>query len=163
MPKLKVLVFLASAFLVSCSDVDTGPVEVKWDRDDCARCRMVLSDRMHAAQVRGGPEGQKSKVYKFDDIGCAILWLDKQPWKERSNTEIWVNDHRDGHWVDARQAHFITGQNTPMSFGLGAQETSAEGALSFAQAVASIKQREASFNQPGSDLQGHMHEQHDHH
>ena len=162
MANLKNIFLLYFTVLFGCSDVTTGPVEVKWDRDGCERCRMVLSDRMHSAQVRGGPQGQKTKVYKCDDFGCAVLWLEKQPWKNHSDTEIWVNDHRDGHWIDARQAHYISGQNTPMSFGLGAQDTLPDQALTFVQAVEHVQQREARVNQSGSDLQGHMHEHHNH-
>ena len=49
-----------------------GMVEIKWDRDTCVRCSMVISDRRFAAQMRGGP---KNMVFKFDDIGCVIFWL----------------------------------------------------------------------------------------
>ena len=44
--------------LAACSgDPGTGPAEVTWDRDACARCNMVLSDRHHSAQVRHTPPG----------------------------------------------------------------------------------------------------------
>lgn len=119
---------------------------------------MVLSDRKHAAQIRGGPENSRSRVYKFDDIGGAVLWLDNKPWKNRPETEFWVNDHRDGRWIDARQAWYLSGQITPMEFGLGAQDTRTEGAMSFKEAVAYIHVRERKYNQPGADLKGQAHE-----
>ncbi|MCW8957220.1 MAG: nitrous oxide reductase accessory protein NosL [Gammaproteobacteria bacterium] len=149
---------------MSCSEPDTGPVEIKWDRDACERCRMVLSDRLHSAQVRGGPQGGKSKVYKFDDFGGAVLWLQDKPWKDDAKTEIWVNDHRDGHWIDGRKAWYITGQITPMEFGLGAQDTAVDNALNYQQAIDYIVQREARFNAPGVDLKEQMneHKQHSH-
>jgi len=83
---------------------------------------MVLSDRHYGAQIRVPPgEGRKwGKVYKFDDIGCAVLWMDQQPWKEGPAIEIWVADHRDGQWLDARSAYYVTGKTTPMEYGLGA-------------------------------------------
>jgi len=148
--------------LLGCSEPSTGPVEVKWDRDSCERCRMVLSDRNHSAQVRGGPENGKSRVYKFDDFGGAVLWLADKPWKDDAKTEIWVNDHRDGRWIDARKAWYISGQITPMEFGLGAQDSKPEGAMSFSNAVAYIHARQRKFNQPGADLKGQAHE-HQHH
>ena len=162
MPKLSsVIVYMFFFIMTACSDVDTGPVDVKWDRDACERCRMVLSDRNHSAQVRGGA-GEKTKVYKFDDFGCAVLWLDNQSWKDNASTEVWVNDHRNGHWIDARQAFYVKGNVTPMGFGLGAQSETAENGLNYVQAVEYVKQREASFNQSGSDLHGQMHEHHNH-
>lgn len=145
--------------LAGCSgDPGTGPVEVKWDRDPCERCRMVLSDRRHAAQVRFVDPGGRSRVMKFDDLGCAIVWLDDKPWKAASSTEIWVNDHRDGQWLDARTAHYVTGQVTPMEYGLGAQTEKAEGALTFEQAAAHVWEIERRFNKHGADVRAHAHD-----
>ncbi|MCW9014876.1 MAG: protein NosL [Gammaproteobacteria bacterium] len=145
------------AFLSSCSKVDTGPVEVKWDRDACERCRMVLSDRLHSAQVRNGTN---AKVYLFDDIGGAILWLSDKDWADHPKTEIWVNHHTTGVWLDARKAVYISGQNTPMAFGLGAQSEPVAGALNYQQAVQYIYDREKRFNQAGSDLKGQVQDEH---
>jgi len=41
-----------------------GMAEIKWDRDTCVRCSMVISDRRFVGQIRGGPE---NTVFKFDD------------------------------------------------------------------------------------------------
>ncbi len=113
---------------------DSGPGRIRWDRDVCEYCRMVISDPHFAAQVRGGPAGQKTRLHRFDDLGCALLWLDRQPWKDDPRTEIWVADHRDGHWIDARKAWYVPVPVTPMDFGLGAQDSPAPGALDFAAA-----------------------------
>jgi len=137
--------------LSACGENGSGPVAVKWDRDTCDRCGMVLSDRLHAAQVRGGPEGRRARVYKFDDIGGAIAWLDAQPWKDAPATELWVADHRDGHWIDGRRAVYLGGQMTPMDFGYGAQDEPASGGMSYAQALAAILAREARRQSPGAD------------
>lgn len=133
--------------LAACSgDPGTGPVDIKWDRDACERCRMVLSDRNHSAQIRGGPEGGKSRIYGFDDIGCAVIWLDQQPWKDSPAVEIWVNDHRDGEWIDARKAWYVDGKITPMAYGLGAQDEPAEGALTYEEARERIYEVEERYN-----------------
>ena len=58
-----------------------------------------------------------------------------QSWKADPRTEMWVNDHRDGRWIDAQKAWYLLGKMTPMDHGLGAQEEPAEGALSFEQAT----------------------------
>lgn len=140
---LLVLAWLLSGCL---GDPGTGPVEVKWDRDACDRCRMAVSDRLHSAQVRGGPVGEKTRVYRFDDLGCAVLWLAQQPWKDNPAVEIWVTDHRDGRWIDARRAYYVTGQHTPMEYGLGAQDAPADNALGFEQAVRHIFAVEERYN-----------------
>jgi len=128
------LIVLSVLLLSACSENGTGPVEVKWDRDACERCRMVLSDRYHAAQIRGGPAGEKAKVYKFDDIGGAIVWLQDKAWKDDAGTELWVNDHRDGRWIDGHKASYVSGQRTPMDFTIGAQDDPAEAGMTFQQA-----------------------------
>jgi len=137
------LVVLSMLVLSACSDNGTGPVEVKWDRDACERCRMVLSDRHHAAQVRGGPVGEKARVYKFDDIGGAIVWLQDKAWKDDAGTELWVNDHRDGRWIDGHKASYLGGQRTPMEFGIGAQDDPAEGGMTFQQARGYVLEMES--------------------
>ena len=118
--------------LISCSN-DTGLVDVKWDRDACERCRMVLSDQHFAAQVRGGP---KNKAYLFDDLGCAVHWLNKQTWGETA--KIWVTDYSNGKWLDARNAHYVPGQITPMDFEFGAVAELIKGSVDFATAKAKM-------------------------
>lgn len=142
-----------ASFLSGCGgDPGTGPVEVKWDRVTCERCRMVLSDRTHSAQVRYTDSGGRSRVVMFDDIGCAVVWLDDKPWKSAPSTEIWVTDHRDGHWIDARSAYYVRGHVTPMEYGLGAQEQAAGEAMTYEQAVAHIWEIEKRFNLHGADV-----------
>lgn len=117
-------------FITACSDKkETGAVDIRWDRETCERCVMAVSDHNYSAQVRHG-----KKVYKFDDIGCAVIWLDKQDWKTASNVEIWVNDYRNEKWIDAQKSWFVKGKTTPMDYGLGAQTEKIAGALDFTQA-----------------------------
>ncbi|MDH5573235.1 MAG: nitrous oxide reductase accessory protein NosL, partial [Gammaproteobacteria bacterium] len=105
--KLFALALLSTQLLSGCSEPTTGAVEVHWDRDNCERCRMVLSDHQHAAQIRFVNEKQKSVVYKFDDVGCAVIWLEDKPWRDTNSTEIWVTDYTDGKWIDAKTAYYV--------------------------------------------------------
>jgi copper chaperone NosL len=139
--------------LGACSgDSGSGPVEVKWDRVACERCRMVLSDRRHSAQVRVSKPNGRSEVFFFDDIGCALIWLEGQPPEARKSppTEIWVNDWRDGHWIDARTASYVPGQVTPMGYGLGAQAEPTKGGTGFARAKEHVFEVERRFNLHGA-------------
>ncbi len=125
------LVVLALVLLLSaCSgDPPTGPVPIKYGRDTCDFCRMVISDPRFAAQVRGGPG---HKAYKFDDIGEGLVWLGMQAWKDDANVEIWVNDMATGKtWLDARLAYYVQVKMSPMGFNYGALKQSKPGALSF--------------------------------
>jgi len=146
--------FLIAIFLLlnACSEQNTGPVDVKWDRDACERCRMMLSDRSFSAQIRVFPEGKRSKVYRFDDVGCATLWLDSGTWKNDEKTEIWVRSLKQDKWIDAKTAWYIKDQVTPMGYGLGAQVEKQSGALNFEQAKQHIVEVEKTYNIHGGNL-----------
>lgn len=139
--------------MIGCGDPGTGPVDVHWDRDSCERCRMILSDKKHAAQIRYVDAQKRSRVRLFDDIGCAVIWLEDKAWREVASTEIWTTDHRNGEWIDARKAYYIKGQLTPMEYGLGAQsQLPIEKSLSFAEAKLHIFKIEATYNQHGAHI-----------
>ncbi len=132
-----------AAWLAGCGEKDPGhgPAKIHWDRDTCVRCNMIISDRKYAAQIRGGDAGTgKRKVYKFDDIGCALFWLKEQdiPWADAADTEIWVTDYKTGDWLDARSAHYITGKTTPMLYGFGALREPVAGSVDFKTMKAAI-------------------------
>ena len=147
---------VATLALTACNENDqTGPVEIRWDKESCARCAMAISDRKYSAQVRGGPAGSKTKVFKFDDIGCVVIWLDQQPWKDDPRTEVWVTDYRNGNWIDARKASYVTGMVTPMGYGLGAQSDTSEGSLDFTAASKHIYQVEGAEHKHRGE---HMHD-----
>ena len=145
---LTALLLSALLSLSGCGDPGTGPVDVKWDRITCDRCRMVLSARTYSAQIRAFKADGKSSLHFFDDIGCALIWLDGQPWREDPRTQIWVTDWRNGAWIDARTAHYLPGKETPMQYGLGAQSEPAPGAIDFAAARRHIHAVEERFNAP---------------
>ena len=109
-----------------------GMAEIRWDRDTCARCNMVISDRRFAAEVRGGPRDQ---VFKFDDIGCVVFWLQQQPWAP--DARIWVADAASRldnlAWLDARKAHYMSGKSSPMGYNQSAYSLPQAGAATYAE------------------------------
>ncbi len=133
MKYIKLFIYGLILFLVACSEAPkTGPVKIKFDRDSCEKCRMLISDRYHAAQVRGG---EKQQAHKFDDIGDAVSWLAEQPWKDDTKTEIWVTDHRTGEWLNARQAWYVREKQTPMNYGFSAETEQRETAIDYTTMV----------------------------
>ncbi len=151
---------LLSLVLSACSSQpETGPVEVKWDQNNCERCRMMLSDRYFAAQIRYFPEAKRSRVVKFDDIGCATIWLKDQQWKNDPKTQIWVADFRSGEWIDAGKATYIRKNNSPMGYDLGAQAEAEPDGLNFAEARQHIEEVENKFNRHGMQHQPELKQQ----
>lgn len=117
--------FLGLALLTAgCNPSSSdGPAEVKWDRDVCRACGMVMSDHHFAAQVRS-PTGS---LAKFDDVGCAMKWLAEQPFADDAATRIWVARQTDGTWLDGRAAHYVAGKTSPMGFNFGAVDADQPG------------------------------------
>jgi nitrous oxide reductase accessory protein NosL len=122
--------------------------KVHWDRDMCERCKMVVSERKYAAEI---VDPKSDKVYYFDDIGCAVLWLEEEkiPWADQA--KIWVTDARTGEWLDARSAKYTDDSITPMAYGIAAfsEKTFPKGhkALTYDQIVEIIKEIEAKNNE----------------
>jgi len=117
--------FLLSALLLTLSFTGcekkstTAVAEVHWDRDMCARCVMVVSDRVNTVQVRNPDTG---KTYMFDDLGCAVLWFEEENvgWKDKA--VIWINDNQTGKWINARTAFYDADNITPMDYGFAAHK-----------------------------------------
>ena len=109
-----------------------GMVEIKWDRDVCTRCKMIISDRRFATEVCGGPD---SVCHKFDDIGCAVTWLADQLWRDEATTRIFVADyeHPATQWLDARTAQFLPERSSPMGYNYAAVSAPQTGSLDFAE------------------------------
>lgn len=109
-----------------------GMAEIKWDRDTCTRCRMAISDRRFAGEVRGGPQDQ---LYKFDDIGCLLFWLQEQPWGKDAGLRLWIADAASKpdrlNWLDPRQARFVGGKVSPMGYNYAAYGDAPGPSLSF--------------------------------
>ncbi len=110
-----------SLLYTGCEKKSTTEVsKVHWDRDMCARCVMVVSDRRNSVQVK---EPETGKSYMFDDIGCMASWFKEKDiaWKDKAT--IWVNDVNNGKWIDARKAFYDTDNITPMGYGFSAHKT----------------------------------------
>ncbi|MBU0721026.1 hypothetical protein KJ877_06750 [bacterium] len=113
-------ILFASVF-TACNEKSKSEMdEVHWDRDTCARCVMVVSDRHNTVQVKN-PETGKS--YMFDDIGCMAIWFEDEKIQWKNNALVWITDLKSGEWIDAKKAYYDTQNITPMSYGYSAHKT----------------------------------------
>lgn len=126
-PRLGVAGFLVTplaGLLSACQDQrwPVGMADIKWDRDTCTRCHMVISDRRFAAELRGG---NPDTVFKFDDVGCLVFWMQEQagryPWMSAPGIKAWVADFNSRSrdemtWLDPFQARYIP-RTSPMGYG----------------------------------------------
>jgi copper chaperone NosL len=101
-----------------CGGSPGGPEPIRPAEDVCGECRMQIIQPRFAAQVLE-PGGF---AIKFDDIGCLMTWLGKDP--SRSARNAWVADCLSGTWIEARSAVYArTEEKTPMGSGILAFET----------------------------------------
>ncbi len=151
------LVLLGTATLLSlglagCKE-RKGPEPIRYDRETCEICNMIISDPRFAAEIRD-PEG---RIHKFDDIGDAIHWMIRQDWyrQGREPKEFWVADMRDGKtWLDARKAFYLPGQTTPMDYGFGAMAEKQPGAVDYETMKKAVIERGLSSRCEDHDLLG---------
>lgn len=105
-----ILTFLA----LSCQEIKLEPTEPVWEREGCAHCRMVLSEKRFAVQ-RILNSGEK---HFYDDINCALKHnhLDNEG-------KLFVRPYGDEKWVSAEEVNYQSGLRTPMNSGFGALKT----------------------------------------
>lgn len=128
---------LATLMLAACGEDGNwaeGMTPIKWDRDACVRCKMIISDPRFAVEIKGGP---KKTVFKFDDMGCAATWrIEKAkefPWMTEADTGFWVSDYsaKGEKWLNALSAHYLSDRTSPMGYNYAAFAEPQSGSISF--------------------------------
>ncbi|WP_316300896.1 hypothetical protein [Aliisedimentitalea sp. MJ-SS2] len=120
---------VATPVVSACKPQTEGPEPIRWGRETCEICGMIISDARYGAEVRGGPD---KRLAKFDDIGDALHWLRLQEWKNEPDVEIWVMDSNNGKdWLDARAAFYHPDTISPMDYGYAAVPMREPGTVSF--------------------------------
>lgn len=92
-----VLLFAAAA----CGQSQMAPATLDTANEDCARCRMRISDRRFAAQIVA--PGEEPRF--FDDLGCFEQEIKEKP--QPGGAVAYVADHRTGEWVRAATAVYV--------------------------------------------------------
>lgn len=130
---------LAALAVVACGAPAEGPAPVAWNRQDCARCRMLVGEPRFAAQLHTAD----GAVLHFDDPGCLLLHRAESPGLEVRAT--WYHHVREDRWVRGEHAAFVpVGEPTPMGYGLGAVEAGeVPQGLDAEAALAAVRRRES--------------------
>ncbi len=123
---LSIMFILSFSFLGCEKQNQDGPHKIHYDRDMCAECKMVISDRNYAVQIIN-PE--KNKAYNFDDIGCAIIWMENSSEKWLDKAKMFVADQKTAELIPSREVYWKKGYTTPMDFGFAAFKLKPEGRI----------------------------------
>lgn len=85
--------FLLILILSGCISQD--PVEIHLHSEECAHCKMVISDRQFASQV----VSEKGKAYLFDAVECMIAFTIQNP-EITESAAIYLPDYKNpGSWI----------------------------------------------------------------
>lgn len=121
------LAAMLAASLTSACKSSEAPTEPVWDKEPCAHCRMLVSDKRYAAQVID----ETGERHFFDDVGCMVLWTEAHP----RLAHAWVRGSTSGVWLEARSASYVHDARTPMDFGF---EARTGGAIDFEAVRAAV-------------------------
>jgi len=98
-----------------------GPEPIRFGRDSCDRCHMLIARGGFAGERRG----KDGALHKYDDVGCLLLAL----WAaHEETTQAWVEDHAGSGFVPLMEATLVRGGETPMGYGIVAFRDAEQGA-----------------------------------
>ncbi|MBZ0235887.1 MAG: hypothetical protein K8M05_26395 [Deltaproteobacteria bacterium] len=114
---------LVAALVLRGRPLPDGPVDLVWNREPCAHCRMLVGEPAYAAQL----VTTSGDVLAFDDPGCLLHYVeDQRPDVHR----IWFHDSTSDRWLSPEEVGFAPGAATPMDYGLAAVPAGTPGAIS---------------------------------
>jgi len=99
-------------------------IDIKANEYSCAKCKMHVKALNYATQA----VKENGDTYFFDDIGCMILWLEKNAEGIVSKYVMTLDTHK---WIKAEQAHYSRIAPSPMGYGFAAVEASKASLISY--------------------------------
>jgi copper chaperone NosL len=113
---------LIVALVASAAVPPEGPVDLAWDRAQCAECGMLVGEPAYAAQLHD----HDGTVHAFDDAGCLLRWKADHGANAQA---VYFHHVRENRWLAERDAAFLRVPRTPMGYGLGAVARGTAGAI----------------------------------
>jgi hypothetical protein len=110
-----------------------GVRPVVWDKETCGLCKMAVSEPAFAAQL----QTEDGRVFDFDDPGCLMSYMDDERPKVHA---LYFHALEGDGWLTRDQAAFRLGVRSPMGFDLGAVPRGTPEALSFEQALQTVRE-----------------------
>ena len=111
--KFILLIAPAVIFLMSACEKKSGPVPINYGQDECAYCRMKITDPRYGSELLL----KTGKPYKFDSIECMAAFFienkDKLP-----IASLWVPDFLSKEFIPAKTAFYLHSKDLPSPMGL---------------------------------------------
>jgi copper chaperone NosL len=105
-------VALAMFFLVTLNACNTNPEPLKIGIDQCAFCKMTISDNKYGAEIIT----KKGKILKFDDAHCILTYMNKEI-QQKDVTAVYFTDFDGDHsLIDVNKSFLLksTELHSPM-------------------------------------------------
>ncbi|MDR7544841.1 MAG: hypothetical protein QN120_11405 [Armatimonadota bacterium] len=104
--------------LLGRAPVEVGPPTIRYGRDRCDACGMIISDPRYAAAAWSG-----ASASRYDDIGCLIGRMGQA--LASGKAAAYVHDASSQEWLEAESAVFVRSPavHTPMASGIAAYAT----------------------------------------
>lgn len=113
---------LLAGLLAGCSQ---EPAEIHYGQDECAYCKMMITDNRFAAQL----VTETGKAVKFDAIECMARYSEDHP-AEVEEARLWVSDFsRPGEWLNLENALLVRSEVIRSPMGAGLLALPSEGAV----------------------------------
>jgi nitrous oxide reductase accessory protein NosL len=115
LPLLGLILALAVVASACATAEASGPPDIKYGRDICIQCGMIVSEAKFAAAYTT-PDGEK---LAFDDTGDLLLYQ-RSTGDPIDPLEAWVHDYETEEWVTVADAFFVPTESvtTPMGHGI---------------------------------------------
>ena len=117
-----ILLVLCTLIFVSC---ETGPQPIVVGKDECYFCKMPVADPKFGAEI----VTEKGKIYKFDDIGCMLNFMNNGLGADEKAEKILAVDYYNNFGLlDVKNAVFLKSPNlhSPMNSGIAAFDSQGE-------------------------------------
>ena len=117
MKKLFAPFLILLTMLTACSSKeDYSPKEINSDIDACVVCNMNIAAKNYATEILM----KNGEVYKFDDIGCMVEFLQEKSINKKDIAVAYVRDVQSGQWIRWEKAFYVYDPDlsTPMSYGV---------------------------------------------
>jgi len=106
------------------NNIEHKIIEIKPKEYHCSECNMDIEEMSYQAQAIM----QNGDTHFFDDIGCVVLWLEKDKEGIARMATKTLDTH---HWVDPEKVWYTRIANDPMGYGFAAYEIKKEGMIPY--------------------------------
>lgn len=117
---------VAGSFCFSSCASD-GPAPINYGKDQCAHCKMTLTDKRFGAEIITNT----NKVYKFDDVNCLAGYLFANKEMESKVKGIYfINFNHEGDFIAGETSFYLQSDEIQSPMGSGIAVFASQGELS---------------------------------